>query len=144
MSFWSVIKESMVDNYYIVGFAITAAIFAALSVILALGVSRHFKKGGSDLKAFNYYMLDVIYTLFITIISLFPLLGMFGTVKSLIGLGGVFQAGGDVGGIKSEFFLALTSTALGIIFSVIFKMINALFQPFVENQIDKARKSLDI
>lgn len=144
MSFWTTIKDSMLDNYYIVVFAVIAAVFAILSFILSLGVSKHFKKGNDELKSFNYYLLDIIYTLFITIISLFPLFGMYGTVKSLIGLGSVFQTDGDMNGIKSEFFLALTSTALGIIFSVIFKIINAFIQPFIENQIEKAKKTLGL
>lgn len=144
MSFWVTIKESMADNFYIVGFAVAAFILWVGSIIVARGVNQHFKRGADELKVFTYYFLDVTYTLFITVVSLFPLLGMFGTVKSLIGLGGIFEAGGDMNGIKSEFFLALTSTALGIIFSVFFKTINAFAQPFIENQIDKARKTLNV
>ena len=144
MSFWSVIKDSIVDNYYIGIAAIVALVILVFSIIFACAINRHFKKGDNDLKIRVYYWLDISYTLFITIISLFPLLGMFGTVKSLIGLGEIFQTGDDMNGIKAEFFLALTSTALGIIFSVIYKIINALFQPFIENQIDKARKTLGI
>lgn len=144
MSFLVTIKESMIDNFYIVGFAVAAFILWVGSIIVAHGVNKHFKRGTDELKVFTYYFLDVIYTLFITIVSLFPLLGMFGTVKSLIELGGVFEAGGGMDGIKSEFFLALTSTALGIIFSVFFKTINAFAQPFIENQIDKARKALNV
>lgn len=144
MSFWLTIKESMTNNFYIVGFAVSAFILWVGSIIIARGVNKHFKRGTDELKVFTYYFLDVTYTLFITVVSLFPLLGMFGTVKSLIGLGGVFEADGDMNGIKSEFFLALTSTALGIIFSVFFKTINAFAQPFIENQIDKAREALNV
>ncbi len=140
MSFWTVMNESLSDNSYIWAAAVIAFVILIFSIIFASAINRHLKSGENELKVSIYYWLDISYTLFITIISLFPLLGMFGTVKSLIGLGEIFQTSDDMNGIKSEFFLALTSTAFGIIFSVIFKVINAFFQPFIENQIEKARK----
>ena len=144
MSFWTTLWESSIDNSYIWAAAIIAGVILVFSIIFASAINRHLKNGENELKVRVYYWLDISYTLFITIISLFPLLGMFGTVKSLIGLGGIFQTSDDMNSIKSEFFLALTSTALGIIFSVIFKIINAFFQPFIENQIEKARKAFRI
>lgn len=57
-------------------------------------------------------------------ISIFPLLGMLGTVIGLLGLD---LASGDMDNIKNNFFIALTSTAWGIIFSVIFKVAHACF-----------------
>lgn len=144
VSFWDVIRDSIVDNYYIGIAAIVALVVLVFSIAFACAINRHFKKGDDDLKNVVYYLLDISYTVFITIISLFPLLGMFGTVKSLIGLGEIFQTDDDMNSIKSEFFLALTSTALGIICSIVYKIINAFFQPFIENQIEKARKTLGI
>lgn len=78
-----------------------------------------------------------VYTIFLTLISLFPLLGMLGTVAGLLGLD---LAGGDMGNIKNNFFIALTSTAWGIIFSVIFKFANSFFSDFIEEQIENAKE----
>lgn len=150
MNFWKIMSENFSDSKFNMGIVIAAVLalmFLILSFIFAKIISKHFDtSNGSELKKPIYYLLDVFYTIFITIVSLFPLLGMLGTVASLIGLGETFQkdAGADIEAIKPRFFLALTSTAWGIIFSLIFKLINACIQPFIENQIEKAKKSLDI
>lgn len=72
------------------------------------------------------------YTIFLTIISIFPLLGMLGTVFGLLGLD---LASGDMENIKNNFFIALTSTAWGIIFSVFYKLLDAFFLEDIESQI---------
>ena len=77
------------------------------------------------------------YTLFVTFISIFPLLGMFGTVCGLLGLD---LTAGDMENIKNNFFMALTSTAWGIIFSVIFKIVHAFYADDIEEQIEIAKK----
>ena len=77
------------------------------------------------------------YTLFVTFISIFPLLGMFGTVCGLLGLD---LSAGDMENIKNNFFMALTSTAWGIIFSVIFKIVHAFYADDIEEQIEIAKK----
>ena len=77
------------------------------------------------------------YTLFVTFISIFPLLGMFGTVCGLLGLD---LSAGDMENIKNNFFMALTSTAWGIIFSVIFKIVHAYYADDIEEQIEIAKK----
>lgn len=84
--------------------------------------------------------LKVLYTLFITSISIFPLLGMFGTVIGLLGLD---LSTGDMENIRTNFFIALTSTAWGIIFSVIFKVLHALIADYVEEQIELSKKLAD-
>ena len=81
-------------------------------------------------------MLDVLYTLFIVIISLFPLFGMLGTVSALITL----EISGASEGLKSSFFQALGTTGLGLIAAIFFKLFNAPFQPGIEECIAKAKK----
>jgi hypothetical protein len=145
MSIGDVLINSLGDGYNII--IIIAAVFAILVLVLTLllagCIRKHFDStNGEGLKRFLYYMSDVSYTVFITIISLFPLFGMLGTVLSLIGIGN--DNSFDLNGMKSNFFLALTSTAWGIIFSLLFKFINSFVQPYLENQISKAKSSLDI
>lgn len=55
------------------------------------------------------------YTLYINISSIFPLMGILGTVISLIGMSG------NTANMDSSFFAALTSTFWGLIFAIIFK-----------------------
>lgn len=78
------------------------------------------------------------HNIFITLISFFPLLGMLGTVTALLKLD-LTEAGGDV---KNNFFDALTSTAWGIVFSLIFKGMNAFIETEIEDSVDKAEKLL--
>lgn len=65
--------------------------------------------------------LNKCYALLSNFIMTFPLLGMLGTVKSLIGLtSGVSDTSNSLE--MTMFFSALTSTAWGIIFSIVFKV----------------------
>ena len=81
--------------------------------------------------------VNVGYSVFTTLISLFPLLGMFGTVMALLGLD---LSAGDMDNIKNNFFNALTSTAWGIIFACIFKFAHAFIVTRIENAIDGSRE----
>lgn len=146
MSWTKVMIDSISDNVIIFIALAVAIIFLGSSLFWGTTVSHFFdKSNGNGLKKRTYYWLDISYTIFVATISMFPLFGMLGTVISLIELGSVFQVdGANINGIKADFFLALTSTAWGIIFSLLFKFINAIVQPFLENQIDRAKKILKI
>ena len=63
-------------------------------------------------KAFKWYVY------FSNITAIFPLLGIFGTVTSLIGTVGGME------NLSGNFFVALTSTALGIVAAVVFKVLD--------------------
>ncbi len=118
------------DNYILI-----MALFVLLMMICVLAFSRVVSKDFRNNQPVYrmYQALCVFYTLFTTGISLFPLLGMFGTVKALLEL----DLSGDLSMIQGKFFNALTSTAWGIIFSIAFKIIHALFQSQTENLISQ-------
>ena len=87
-------------------------------------------------KIFDCYKhLNRSYTVFIALISIFPLLGMFGTVTALLSID--MSDAETINTAKSSFFNALTSTTWGIIFSVGFKMANAYFFSDVEDLIQR-------
>lgn len=120
---------------------------AALSLglfIAALVIMRRFDKKitkGSE-RAFKkemYHWLDVPYTVFIVLISLFPLMGMLGTVSALLTL----DISGASEGLKSNFFQALDTTGMGLIFAIVFKFANAFLQPHIEERIAKAKNLLE-
>ena len=84
--------------------------------------------------------LHTAYSIFAASITLYPLLGMFGTVVSLINVGSVdfSQMTESLDAVKSNFFTALTSTAWGIIFAAVLKIFNAAFiEPEVEDDLDR-------
>ena len=139
--FISAMKDSIADNMLIINTAIINTVILLFSFIFAIVVSKYYNNQ-KDLKKHLYYVLDISYTFFIGIITIFPLLGMLGTVVALIAVGANFQNGSNID--VGKFFLALTSTAYGIIFSIIFKLLNFAVQPFIENQISKAKAVLNI
>ncbi|UUX34502.1 MotA/TolQ/ExbB proton channel family protein [Fundicoccus culcitae] len=71
------------------------------------------------LKQVNQY-----YVIFINICAIFPLMGLLGTVISLIPMVGTMET--------ALFFAALTSTFWGIVFAIIFKALNGFLQAKVE------------
>ena len=135
MNFASKLAASITTNDIYILFA---AIVAATVLAVVLYANKMVNKEFALWKKEKYYSkhiyrcLTVGYTMFVTLISIFPLLGMFGTVTALLGLDLSATASESA---KSGFFNALTSTTWGIIFSVIFKIINAVFASSIENNI---------
>lgn len=143
MDFAKFLIMSLPNNLMILICAVVAGCCLYISNKHAKTVEKYFEEDHKDkLQKDIYYMLDREYTLFIALISIFPLLGMFGTVQGIINMGNGLTSE-DIEG-TANFSVALGSTAWGIIFSVIFKLINAGFQPFIENQIKKAKQYLDL
>lgn len=80
-----------------------------------------FDENGKILR--SYDNLNRIYTLFIAGISIFPLLGMLGTVSSLLALD--MSNADAINNARESFFAALSSTFLGIVAAIFFKTVNA-------------------
>lgn len=72
------------------------------------------------------------YTLFSNITAIFPLLGIFGTVYSLMQLS-------DVDNISANFMSALKTTFWGLIFAIGYKLLDA----FVVSKLDRALDEAD-
>ena len=142
MSAFHKLKDSIMSNdFYILIIGILTFVFMIVTLILAksIKVRKDEWKHNRNVK-FSKYLLggtSKCYTIFVTLISIFPLLGMFGTVVGLLGLD---LASGDMENIKNNFFIALTSTAWGIIFSMGFKFLHALMASGVEEEIESAKK----
>lgn len=81
-------------------------------------------------------MLETGNIVFITIVSLFPLLGMLGTVMALLNM----DMAGEMDGLKNNFFQALDTTKFGIIWAIIYKLVYAFFQGYIEEQIVKGKE----
>lgn len=141
------LKQGMAGyDIIIVIAAVVAAGLLAASVLLARAIENRLeqwreKKNISFSSSLNTW-LNICYSLFTTMITLFPLLGMLGTVMALLGLN---LSVGDMENIKNNFFNALTSTAWGIIFAGGFKLIHAVFVTYIENQIEGSKgMSVDV
>ena len=66
------------------------------------------------------------YSMFANLTGIFPLLGILGTVVSLIPM---VQ---DMANMQGSFFVALTSTLWGLIFAIFFKVLDATLSPRIE------------
>jgi len=76
------------------------------------------------------------YSVFANIIAIFPLLGLLGTVISLI-----FTAGdGDLANMQQYFMMSLTSTFWGMIFAIAYKITDAFVSPEVERLNNDAER----
>ena len=82
--------------------------------------------------------LNLSYSFFMGFTSTFPLLGMLGTVRSLIEAART-MTGGEVA--MDEFFGALTSTAWGIIFGIIFK---AVVDSLLSSKVETVNREYDL
>ena len=133
--------QSIISNDRIILLAAIAALvcFIVPLVLKWVIINELKNKKRSDKTALKRHAVvaSKAYTIFLTIISIFPLLGMLGTVNGLLGLD---LASGDMENIKNNFFIALTSTAWGIIFSIIFKILDAVFLEGIENVVDPVKK----
>lgn len=145
MNFWSKIGHSLFASDWYIGLAALATLLLLIFTVLLkkrvkINIDRWEKENNKTHIGYMYSYLSVIYTLFITLISAFPLLGMFGTVTSLLSLD--LSDAAAIENAKNSFFDALTSTTWGIIFAFIFKIINAFISTSVENKIQRLRDFL--
>ena len=69
---------------------------------------------------------DKYYTMFSNLAAIFPLLGILGTVISLLPM---VQ---DVANMQHNFFVALTSTLWGLVFAIFFKVLDGVLSPRIE------------
>ncbi|MBQ4349958.1 MAG: MotA/TolQ/ExbB proton channel family protein [Clostridia bacterium] len=143
MSFFEKMFNSISEDWYI--FAA-----AAISVICLLCIwwsVKEIDKSFDRWKNENHYskliynVLTISYNLFLTLITIFPLLGMFGTVKSLLSLNFMDEAAMLIA--RNSFFDALTSTAWGIIFALLFKTLNAFISTYVDDSVNKVSSLID-
>ncbi len=81
---------------------------------------------------------ETLYTWYINISAVFPLLGILGTVIALIGM----QS--DMAGTDENFLLALTSTFWGLVFSIIFKALQTLIEARLDIGTHEAERCLGI
>ena len=148
MSFWARFGHAVSPYYNIIIF-----VFAVATAMVAVMLHQNRQAVDSEIydweassddiynvdkvdKIFDSYRkINMNYTLFITFISIFPLLGMLGTVLALLGLD--MSSADAINDAKNSFFSALTSTAWGIIFAVVYKIINARFFADVEDLIQR-------
>lgn len=86
----------------------------------------------------RHYKIEIYTSIMSTIVQVFPLLGILGTILAIAQT--AFQNGGkiDVSSLSNAFVLAMDTTILGISLSVIFMVIESTFQPKIERIINES------
>lgn len=86
----------------------------------------------------RHYKIEIYASVMSTLVQIFPLLGILGTILAIAQT--AFQSGGnlDVNNLSSAFVLAMDTTILGIAFSVIFMVVEGIFQPKIERVINES------
>lgn len=137
MGFFGKLLSSIAEDWYIFFAALLALGCLAAIRISNKNVDKRFElwKSENYYSNFIYKTLTICYSVFVTLITIFPLLGMLGTVKSLLLLN--FAEENAILNARNSFFDALTSTAWGIIFAIIFKVVNAVISKHTEDNIEK-------
>ena len=137
MGFFGKMMASIAEDWYIFFCAFLAVVCLFVIRVSNKRVDRSFElwKSENHYSNFIYRALTLSDSVFITLITIFPLLGMLGTVKSLLVLN--FGDENAILSARNSFFDALTSTAWGIIFAIIFKVVNAVIAKHTEDNIEK-------
>jgi biopolymer transport protein ExbB/TolQ len=83
----------------------------------------------------RHYKIEIFASVMSTLVQIFPLLGILGTILAIAQT--AFQSGGqiDVSSLSNAFVLAMDTTILGITFSILFMVIESTFQPKIERVI---------
>lgn len=137
-------KEGAALGYEFMNAAIMPIIHGSAGASLILFLVTYFysktidrDNPGESRKA--YICCEITYTVFVVLISIFPLLGMLGTVCSLLSL----DMTGDTALLQNNFFQALITTFWGIIYAIIFKIVNAIFQTQIEARLAVGKRLVE-
>ena len=86
----------------------------------------------------RHYKIEIFASVMSTLVQVFPLLGILGTILAIAQT--AFQSGGDidVSTLSNAFVLAMDTTILGISFSILFMVIESTFQPKIERVINES------
>ena len=86
----------------------------------------------------RHYKIEIYASVMSTLVQIFPLLGILGTILAIAQT--AFQSGGkiDVSSLSNAFVLAMDTTILGITFSILFMIIESTFQPKIERVINES------
>jgi biopolymer transport protein ExbB len=83
----------------------------------------------------RHYKIEIYASIMSTLVQVFPLLGILGTILAIAQT--AMQPGVqiDVASLSNAFVLAMDTTILGITFSILFMVIESSFQPKIERVI---------
>lgn len=88
----------------------------------------------------RHYKIETYASVMSTLVQVFPLLGILGTILAIAQT--AFQTGSeiDVSSLSNAFVLAMDTTILGIAFSILFMVVESTFQPKIERVIHESQE----
>lgn len=100
---------------------------------------KHFRKNAEKINERQFYnrhySIETFASVMSALVQIFPLLGILGTILAIAQT--AFQTGGaiDVSDLSNAFVLAMDTTILGIVFSILFMIIESGISPKIERAI---------
>lgn len=108
------------------------------------GARVHFAKNAAKINErpfYNrHYAIETHASVMSTLVQIFPLLGILGTILAIAQTAFKSEAQIDTGALTQAFVLAMDTTILGIGFSILFMIIESTFQPKIERIIDESNE----
>ncbi len=86
----------------------------------------------------RHYKIEIFASVMSTIVQVFPLLGILGTILAIAQTALNGSQTIDVSTLSSAFVLGMNTTILGITFSIIFMIVESTFQPKIERIISES------
>jgi biopolymer transport protein ExbB len=88
----------------------------------------------------RHYKIEIYASVMSTLVQIFPLLGILGTILAIAQT--AFQPGAqiDVSALSNAFVLAMDTTILGISFSIMFMIVESTFQAKIERVIEESNE----
>ena len=120
----------------------TALTFISTKISTNPELKATFKKNATNVGQRSivgrHYKIEIYASIMSTLVQVFPLLGILGTILAIAQT--AFQSGGqiDVSSLSNAFVLAMDTTILGISFSILFMVIESTFQPKIERVINES------
>lgn len=134
MNDFLIILEPLIVPIILILAGFELGVFIYLIIDANIVLKKITSKSANAFKKDKSRSLNMGYNIFSCIISLFPLLGMLGTVLALLNLDITSE---NTDALKNSFFNALNTTAWGLIFSIGFKLLHSIIEARIENAINR-------
>ena len=86
----------------------------------------------------RHYKIEMYVSVMSTLVQIFPLLGILGTILAIAQTALAPGAEVDVSSLSNAFVLAMDTTILGISFSILFMVVESTFWPKIERVISES------
>jgi biopolymer transport protein ExbB/TolQ len=92
----------------------------------------------------KHYKIEIFASIMSTLVQVFPLLGILGTILAIAQTTLTAEGAINASALSKAFVLAMDTTILGLVFSILFMVIESTFQPKIERVIQESNDYREI